>query len=107
MVIATVITPPCTTIIMTTITTTIIITIATIITTTGLKNDNMLNDDSRFGMVVIKLFTIFFFYSCLWPLAYYPVADELILVLQFSGGCGLALGWSQVVAHANSTGWEF
>lgn len=80
MVIATVITPPCTTIIMTTITTTIIITIATIITTTGLKNDNMLSDDSRFGMVVIKLFTIFS-YSCLWPLVYYPVADELILVL--------------------------
>lgn len=34
---------------------------ATIITTAGLKNDNVLNDDSRFGMVVIKLFTICFF----------------------------------------------
>jgi len=72
MVIATVFTPPCTPIIMTTITTTIIITIATIIitiatiiTTTGLKNDDMLNDDSRFGMVVIKLFLFFFLFLSL------------------------------------------
>jgi len=36
-------------------TTTIIITVATIITTTGYKNDNMLSDNSWFGMAARKV----------------------------------------------------